>query len=182
MNKGTVKRPGNIKKLVFLVIITFTIIGLLLLPAPEEKKNNTVKEKTWGDVAMKFFQEDTPHTTSINPTQIKYRLCWEDPRKKELEPCTPKGERKYGILVADIKEYHSAMFVFTTSWKENGKFKERALSRWDKIANPKYGTWHQNGSKRKDQGRWHLKKVGNMFVGWNTGKNGVAYPMTLTPM
>lgn len=119
---------------------------------------------------------------SFDPVNTTYRLCWEDPRKKKIEPCTPKGERKYGKLFVDIKEYNSAMFFFTVFMKEGSKYKELAPFRWDKIKNPKYGTWYQVKPRREDHGKWSLKRVGNMFIGWHTGKDGYNYPMTLTPV
>lgn len=111
------------------------------------------------------------------PLARYYRLCWEDPEGKKAEPCEKGGE----LLIASIKEYNDAIFTFTVAWKEDGEVKDRALFHWDKIANPKFGTWHQMGSKRKEEGKWALKRAGRKFIGWHTGKDGKYYPMTLVP-
>ncbi len=171
--------------------IAQALFVLLLLAFHSHKKifyiliTTAVMLSFWVGFSEELISKGIIKEESVNkfdPLNTTYRLCWEDPRKKKLEPCTPKGERKYGILIVDIKEYHSAMFVFTVSMEELHKRKERGLFRWDKIANSNFGVWHQKGSKRKDHGRWYLKKIGNMFVGWHTGKDGRTYPLTLTPM
>ena len=112
----------------------------------------------------------TPENVSSSITHGIWRICWEDPKRpsafnseRKEAPCAPGPN--VGRFVK-IKEYNSARFVFTVSWKEHGVTKERALFVWDKIANPKYGTWHQLGSEDENHGTWRLVLRDNIFVGW----------------
>jgi hypothetical protein len=114
----------------------------------------------------------TPESISAEVKQGAWRICWEDPKRPQVynseyqkAPCAPGSN--VGRFVK-IKEYNSARFVFTVSWKEKGVMRERSLFVWDKIANPKFGTWHQLGSEDEDHGTWRLVLRDKMFLGWVT--------------
>ena len=174
MHIGTTKKPQRKKGLLFLIITTFVIIGVLLIPAPKKGVSDSdAKEKTWGDVIMKFFQKDT---TAIYPTRRKYKLCRDN--RVGVKTCRPDGV----VITVRIQEYHDGFFAFVASWKEGGVFKKRALFRWDKIANPNHGRWHQLGSSHPGSGTWRFETPGKdgVFHGWYKIK-GKKSMMSLEP-
>jgi len=175
MHTGNVQKPKGIGRLVALVVSTLVIVGFLISPAPKKREaaedGGSVKKETLWSYVVSSSKED-PAGVAQDPTLQSWRICWEEPDRakawnpeKESAPCAPGNDIE---RVVDIKEYNSARFVFTVSWKEDRVFKERALFVWDKIASPSHGTWHQLGSDHKDGGTWRMVKRGDMFVGWHT--------------
>ncbi len=136
----------------------------------------------WAGFAMQSPTQPHYHKMTFNPLSTRYQLCWVDPRGEELEPCTPKGIRKYGKMIVSITKYSHETFYFTVRMKEFGVWKNRAWFRWNKITSPWGGIWSQDNSKRKDWGFWNLHREGNRFVGWHTNKRGLKFPLTLTPI
>jgi len=122
-----------------------------------------------------LIDKPTTKAAILHPTRKKYMLCRDN--RNGVKTCKPDGV----VIVVKMQEYHDGIFTFTASWKEKGGVKQRALFRWDRIANPNYGTWHQLGSKRKDGGTWRLEAPGKdgIFHGWHTAKNGKKYSMSL---
>ncbi len=141
----------------------------------------------WSKLSEKLIEEGLvkeDKTIVLHPTQRKWKLCWKEtnitrkhPRDTK-EPCL-KNSKKV-VLFVSIKEYNSVRFTFSVSWKEHRLLKERSVFYWDKIKS-QYGTWHRNGSSRKDKGRWYLEKENdNLFIGWITSdSDGQMHPLTL---
>lgn len=191
-HKGEVEKPDKPGKWFSRVLIVFFIVGILLtsLPSGKDKDaDNNSDDKKVLDVVITKISKRVFGTEDVDPTKIKWEICWEEPKRAaefnsefQRAPCAPGPKTK---RVVDIKEYNSARFVFTVSWKERGVFKERALFRWDKIANPTHGTWHQLGSTvHKDSGKWRLVPRKDMFVGWHSSHHDKhkEYVTTMEPI
>jgi len=175
---GTIQKPKAVGGIISIIVITFILIGILISRnLPEE----TSETGTVTSIVEELFAEEREEKP-MHPTERKWRMCWRETKTARKDPLLagiPCSDKSVDILV-DFKEYNSIGIIFSASWRERDGFRERAVFRWDKISSD-YGTWHQDGSARKEKGHWDIKMVNNeLFIGQVTSETtGKMYPMTL---